>query len=379
MLAAFHLDGTAAQLLALQELLARRVRHHLLLPEPDDSQSARPHSSNVDAYSMYLMSRQMWSLRTPEALRRSVALAERAITLDPHYSLAYCAAASAELALASYVVHPPAAGMRRARAAAARALALGDTNGEPHAVLGAVALMFDWNTDAADAAFRRALARDADDATTWQWHSLVHVATGDLESAVACAARAEHLDPTSGAVKANLAWVLYFAGRFEESLAATDRAIAFDPNFARAYWNAAWSYGQLGRPEEMLHAIETCVALADYPAYRAALCYACARNGEIDRARALLEALRGGTAYVSRYWLAVAELANGEEAAALRSLERAVAAREWFLITARLEPLFDGIRHLRSFQSVLAGVRPASTGNQPAAGDDISPTEASAP
>jgi serine/threonine-protein kinase len=240
LLRSFQLDGLPTQMLALHELVAREVRAALLQPSPGDKPVMRRHSTNVDAYSLYLMSRQLWGQRTPESLRRSVALANRAIALDPQYALAHAGAAVCEVALASYVTEPPGPGMERARAAATRALSLDASVAEGHAALGGVHILYDWDPTSADAAFQQALGANPLHATSWQWHSLVFVATGAMSDAIRSAERAAQLEPTSGAIKAHLSWMYYFAGEYARALAVAEQALAFDPNFARGYGLAGW-------------------------------------------------------------------------------------------------------------------------------------------
>lgn len=61
---------------------------------------------------------------------------------------------------------------------------------------------------------------------------------------------------------------------------------------------------------------------------------------------------------MSAYFLAMAMLELGEREEAVALLEEALERREWFLLMAAHEPLFEPLRGDEGFAAVLAGVVP---------------------
>src|SRR5438874_2027525 len=236
-------------------------------------------SIDLSAQQLQAMSRYYWNTRTVDGFQRSIALATRAAERDPRYAPAHAALAIAYATLGSYTSESPGGPMERARQSALHALELDETLADAHLALGFVSLCYDWDFDHARSLLGRALALNPQNASAWQWHSLIHLAAGDLSRGIEFARRAVELDTSSPILKAHLSWMLYFARRYEDALEQTGLALSRDPRFWRAYFNAGWCAIQLGDYDRAVNAMETMVALNDYPTARAALVVAYARAG----------------------------------------------------------------------------------------------------
>src|SRR5262249_31197816 len=110
------------------------------------------------AQDSYLRGRQQQSRFSPESVRRSIGFFEDAIRIEPGYALAHSAVGHSYFFLCQPLHSMPhLEAMPKAKAAVLRALELDDRLGEAHGVLAAVHFFFDWDWDAAEQEFRRAL------------------------------------------------------------------------------------------------------------------------------------------------------------------------------------------------------------------------------
>jgi len=92
----------------------------------------QPPTDNAEAYHFYLKGRFFLNKRNPDDMRRGIEYFERAIRADPEYALAYSGLADCYHMLAIYCALQPSEAYPRAKAAAAKALALNDTVPESH-------------------------------------------------------------------------------------------------------------------------------------------------------------------------------------------------------------------------------------------------------
>jgi tetratricopeptide (TPR) repeat protein len=126
---------------------------------------------NADSYEAYLKGRYFWNKRTAEGLKKAVEYFNHAIETDPLYARAYSGLADSYALMGDweYGVLPPAEALPKAKAAAARALALDETVGEAHTSLAFVLDLFDWYWQAAESEYKKAIELSPSYATAHQW------------------------------------------------------------------------------------------------------------------------------------------------------------------------------------------------------------------
>lgn len=173
-------------------------------------------TDSVEAYTLYLQARHQWKRRGAEPVRRSIALLEEALELDPEFARAWAGLAAAWVVLPGYVGEAAADYHTRATEAARRALAKDPNLAEAHAVLAQIeSHEGDWS--AADAAFFFAISLEPNDATARHWYSLLLGQAGRLKEALAQATTAYDLDPASPIINYNLAQHLIALGYNERA------------------------------------------------------------------------------------------------------------------------------------------------------------------
>ena len=173
-------------------------------------------TDSVEAYNLYLQARHQWKRRGAEPVRRSVALLEEALELDPEFARAWAGLAAAWVVLPGYVGEPSEEYHARATEAARRALAYDANLAEAHAVLAQIQ-GFEGDWSGADAAFFFAISLDPNDATARHWYSLLLAQAGRLREALEQATTAHDLDPASPIINYNLAQHLLALGYNERA------------------------------------------------------------------------------------------------------------------------------------------------------------------
>jgi tetratricopeptide (TPR) repeat protein len=118
--------------------------------------------------------------------------------------------------------------------------------------------------EAAEAAFRRALAMEPDDVRTVRGVAAAILAQGRYEDALELARRAAELsDPSLALDLVNLGHALFQLQRYEEALAVLDQALEREPGHVKALLTQASALNSLGRSEEALALLNDAIARDD--------------------------------------------------------------------------------------------------------------------
>src|SRR5206468_6713510 len=117
-----------SDLMAMQQEIAREISRvlRLKLSSAEQSRVSNLHTSNGEAYELYLKGRFYWNKRTGVSLKKSVDYFNQAIEKDPTYALAYVGLADANIVIPFFSVGSAQDCYPRAKAAAKRALEIDD-------------------------------------------------------------------------------------------------------------------------------------------------------------------------------------------------------------------------------------------------------------
>ena len=193
--------------LVLQDEVARNIANEIrveLTPQ-ERARLATPRPVNSEAYDAYIKGRSsMCGANTDDGVRTAIKYFERAIELDPTYAAPYAGLADAYSTQGFGYFVPPREAYPRAKAAAAKALALDENSAEAYASLCWIRVHFDWDWPAA--------GRDC--------------------------TRALELDPNSGDAAPSASDYYLLMGRTDEALVLLRRAVERDPLSAAAYTSA---------------------------------------------------------------------------------------------------------------------------------------------
>jgi Flp pilus assembly protein TadD len=247
--------------------------------------------------------------------------------------------------------------MPMAEAAARKALQLDDTLSEAHTSLAFCLEGFDWDWDAADKEFRRAIELNPGYATAHHWYSWHLILLGRNAEAIAEMKKAENLDPLSLIINADLAELLMIAHLPDESIQQSRKAIDMDPGFALAHNQLGQAYLQKHMLGEAILELKKAVDLSGGgPTCVANLARAYAVSGKKAEARELLRDLKQRSSRGSPYApeLAAIYTALGDNDQAMAWLEKAYEER--FNPGVLLRPGFDSLRSDPRFQDLVRRV-----------------------
>ena len=194
-------------------------------------------TDNPEAYRTYLEGLYYWNKRTPDDLRKSIELFERAIVLDPKFSRAYGGLASAWSVLESngfFSEWERPAIRAKEKEAVERALAVDDSIVEAQASAGRQKFRA-WDFDGAEEAFKRAIEINPNYATAYEWYSQLLSATGRDEEALATIRKAHELDPFSRSIMLNIGLRHLEHMRLDQAEAQFRRIIAMAPEYPMAH------------------------------------------------------------------------------------------------------------------------------------------------
>jgi adenylate cyclase len=184
-------------------------------------------TSNAEAHNQLLLGRQFQNRANPDSFRRAVEAYGKALALDPNYAAAYAGLAYAEAYLSDLTGDT--AGMKRAEAAAERAVALAPEQADGYAARGFVRSVYGWDWAGAQSDFLKALAIDSADSTVQSRFGGLLASLGRLPEAIAAVSKATALDPLSNQPWEHLGRFLMFSRDFAAAHDALHRALEIQP------------------------------------------------------------------------------------------------------------------------------------------------------
>ncbi|HEX8116105.1 MAG TPA: tetratricopeptide repeat protein, partial [Pyrinomonadaceae bacterium] len=215
--------------------------------------------------------------------------------------------------------------LRRARAAAQRAVEADDELAEAHASLALVKAYQEMDAEGAEAEFRRAIELNTSYATAHHWYSDFLATRGRADEALSEAVRASELDPLSPIISTTVGERLFFARDYERAAERLRRTLELDPDFIQARLFLGLVNLRQGRRAEALAELRRARELAGGGDARVAvaLVQAYALTGRKAEARRLLEELSAAGAEVTPSDMALVHASLGEREQAYEWLSKA--------------------------------------------------------
>jgi len=315
---------------------------------------------NPEAYDAYLRGRFYWTNRGD--LHKSIEAYLQAIDKDPNYALAYAGLASAYALLGQvpYDDMPPVDAKPKARQAAERALQLDPQSGEAHSVLANVSFSYDWDFEAAEREFQRALTLGQNDPTAHQWFSHYCIVRNRLQEALEENSRTLGLDPVSPLFNTSRAEILYNARQYDAAIAQARRTIDQYPTYPLAYIWLGSAYREKKMYKEALEQFSRGLKLSgNQPAVAALYGHALAVSGDVAGARKTLADLKhlAQTRYVSAIYFACVYTGLGDNKMALDWLDKAYKERNDRLVYLNVDPMADPLRSEPRFHDLMKRLR----------------------
>jgi DNA-binding winged helix-turn-helix (wHTH) protein/TolB-like protein/Flp pilus assembly protein TadD len=359
----FEIEDSISQRLAkaLTLQLSRDEAHRL----------ATPNTPNHQAYELYTQGRYYWNKRSVESVQKSIDFFRQATNLDPNYADAWSGLADAWILAGSYgnSFLAPSVAMPRAKEAAERALALDDSSAEAHTSLAYIHLMWDWDHEAAEEEFKRALQINPGYVNAHHWYSHELVALGRISESHEQSEAALSLDPADVVMNEHMAWHHMMAREYDRSIPQANRAVQLDPSFVQAHRVLALDLLYTGHAQEACAEFQRGVELShDDPVANSYLARCYAQTHRQAAARKILAGLEQASTerYVSAAEIAAVYAALNDSESALKWLDKACDEHAGALIYLNVDRVWDSLRKNSRFQADVKRV------NLPALTDEVS-------
>ena len=321
--------------------------------------SARP-TENSAAHELYLKGRFFWNKRDTNDLQKALGYFQQAAKEDPNYALAWSGTADVYVLLPLFGGADPADAYPKAKEAANKAIALDPNLAEPHADLGLIASLFDFDFVLSMREFEKSIALNPNYATAHHWFGdSVLQCIGDFNRAIAEMKRALELDPLSVVFSVDLGVAYYFDGRYQEGIAQTRKAIDLDPNAYYPYYNLGELLEESGDFPGAISEYKKSVALDADPYPLALLGRAEGLNGNREAALKILQQLAVSKRYVADYSVGLVYLGLGDKNQAMDWFEKSFAKRQPDLNTIRFDPLLRPLHGDPRFEQLAEKILPA--------------------
>lgn len=318
------------------------------------------HTSDLEAYNLFLQGKQLQRRFTEDGLRGSVEAFEQAIALDPGFARAHAALGASYIWFGhGFTDVRPLEVYPLARALGERTLELDPNSAEGHALLGHLLWEVDWEPEAAERSLRLAIELSPSSVEAHQILGWILLEAGRFEEGQEEAAIAYTLDPLSSESSRSLADAFRVSKQFDRAILLYENTLRLHPDDWLGYLRLGKVHLSQGDMTQALDAIERAVALNPSARARGSLGYAYGIMGERERARTILDELYSDSeaGYIWPLAPAMIHAGLGENDLAMRWLETANEERVTQLVWLDTNyPEFEGLHDDPRFQAILTRV-----------------------
>jgi serine/threonine protein kinase/Flp pilus assembly protein TadD len=337
--------GDISEIFAVQEDISNSIADSLRLSLSQDEKTAltKRYTESTEAYELYL--RGIYFLHKFET-KKSLEYLDQAIEKDPNYALPYAAIGWNYNMLAAYGALSANEAYRRVKEAAEKALELDETLGESHGALGVVKWLYEWDWEAAEREYKRAIELSPNAASVHHGYAVYLAARGRLDQAFKEQRRAIELDPRSLEMSHWLGLFSYFKHQNDKAIEELLKVLEMDANYIPAHLSLSLLYSTSGMYDEAITAVKKVEDLrgeSQETLLRLGIIYA--KSGMKDKAKEMLNKLLelGKQMYVKPTNIASLYGHLGDMDKAFEWLEKGYEERDPMMsmikVLGRMEPL----------------------------------------
>jgi len=355
-------DRDLRDLLTVQADVARQVGRALSLELLAHDAPKSPVFAPA-AHEAYLRGRFYFGQRTEEGLKKAISSFETALSMEPNCARSYSGIADCCCLLSWFGALAPRIAGGKAAAAATRAIEIDASLSEAHASLALVRFWYDWNWEAAEEEFLRAIELNPSYTSAYQWYAAYLNTQGRFAEAQAAQKSARELDPFSLILNMNVADPLFFSRQYDLAVQQLTTLLEHEPRFFPALFQLGRVYVQMGMHAEAIAAFEQALQFSRQQEVLPLLAHAYALAGRTREARVILEEMTNDKTgrYVASPMVARVYLGLGEYETALDWLERGIEERSYWMVFLKNDPVYDPIRSHPRFGGLLKLVGLASS------------------
>jgi TolB-like protein/DNA-binding winged helix-turn-helix (wHTH) protein/Tfp pilus assembly protein PilF len=338
------------------DAIAQQIRAQLTPQQQTSLRSAR--AVNPAAYDDYLRGRFYFTTEftKPVSLKKAQHYFEDAIQKDPDFALAYAGLADTYVYLAFTGAMSRDRAYRSAKEATGKAHELDDSMGELHDTLGVLSWQFEWDWDAAEREFNRAIALAPSYSCAHEDRSIFLAFRGRRADALTEIAKIDQLDSGPSAATAE-SWTYYELRDYPNLIEAGRRGLLVDPNNWFQHYHLGVGYEGVGKLQDAISEYQKSIELSDDdPGATISLAHAYLAVGKKAEAEKILRDLerKSKSAYVSPYTMATLYAGLGDKDRAFELLEKAYLERSLDISSLQADLRLDNLRPDARFQHLLS-------------------------
>ena len=332
--------------------IADNIQVKLTAQEETRLAGARP--INPEAYVAYLKGLSHWYKLTPPDLDAALEYFESALEKDPNYALAHTGVALVWIGRNQMGLVPPSEAMPKAKASAQKALELDDTLAEVHYTSALIKTWMDWDWEAGETAFLRAIELNPNYALARVYYSNLLCCLERSDEALAQGRRALELDPINSLIQGIYGNTLALTRRYDDAIVHARNSLRtspHDPVGHNILWEVLHSKGLYEESLSEAKAFFTGLGLAEIAEVMTRGYEQDGYSGAMRIAAETLVSFSQET-HISPWFISFVYSFGGEKEQALKWLERAYEMKDPimpYLIT----PAFDILRDDPRFQDLL--------------------------
>ena len=336
--------------------VADKIRVRLLAPQQAEHEDRHEDAGTLpQAYDNYLEGLYFSNQRSLQGLSEAANFFTRAVEIDPNYAAAYAGLAQCYTLLVLYGVDNPEELEHRARAAAAKAVALDDSSAQAHVILAGTKVLFDFDWAGAESQFQRALTLNPNDALAHHWYANLYLAPeGRFQEAIAEMEVAQQLDPLSLIINTDLGYAYYLAGDDDAALTQFRKVLNMDPQFVPAHFDLSMLYVKHRKYDLAVREFALDLEQSGEGKQVPLIQQAYSRNGYAGVEQLVVSSndRLGGDLRPSAITLAHANLFLGNTQRALSLLESACVKHEPGITYLKVDPSWSELRSNPQFQAI---------------------------
>lgn len=352
--------GDMSNVLRGQESIAMRVSRLLALnlDMEQSGGSAAQSSANLAAQGAYLNGNYALttSARKIENIFAARDYFEQAIRLDQNFAQAHAGLALTYTLAASLNLLSPHESYPKAERAARRALLIDRDLSSAYIALGEIESDYNWNWQAAETNYRRALELAPNNAAAHHSYSEFLARMGRFAESAQHSDLAQQLDPTRVNYEAVRALHYFYEHRFDDTIRQSENVIAKDANAYLAYLYLSIAHAVKGNYTAGIAAGEKAGAISggDVPDLFVSGCNYALKN---DRAKTneILNKLKiiGNRRYVDSFHFVTIYAYLGDKEKAFEYLKKSYAEKSYWMTSIKVHPVVDSLRSDARFTEML--------------------------
>jgi len=308
------------------------------------------------AYDSYLKGHLYYTTEftKPGSLGKAQRYFEDAIQKDPNFALAYAGLAGTDIFLAYTGAVPTDEAYRSSKVALSKALELDDSIGEAYDILGELSWHFDWDWEAAEREFNRAIVLAPSYSCAHEDRAGFLAFMGRRAEALAEIKQIDQLDYGFSAAYTE-AGVYYGLQDFPNLIEASKRGLLLNPKNGDYHYSLGIGYEGTGKLQEAISEYQKAIELSGSARSVIALAHAYSAAGKKNESDKILFNLEHKLKLMSPspYTMATLYAGLGENDKAFEFLEKTYSQRSFEILSLRSDLLLDSLRPDPRFQDLV--------------------------